>query len=73
MELIYWSVGSSCMRGEDGVKGAEELNHYFSQLRVHESIKYNENLVQHPSNTKSIQDIFDINAHSFLKAKLFYN
>ena len=34
MDHIYWSVCSSSRRRGNGVKGVEELNRYFRQLRT---------------------------------------
>ena len=44
MELIYWPVCSSSLRGWDGVKGVDWEFHFFSH----------KNIVQHPSNNISI-------------------
>ena len=34
IELVYWSVLSSSRRGEDGIKGVEGGNSYFSPLEI---------------------------------------
>ena len=52
MNLIYWSVRSSRRRGEDGVKGVDwgiVILASFGYQLLHE------NLVQHPSNKRSIE------------------
>ena len=50
MDLIYWSVRLSSIKGGDGENEVDPPYHYFSQLEV----RVHENLVQHPSNYISI-------------------
>ena len=45
MDITYWSVRSSSMKGGEGVKEVDEWDRYFSQLKVLTLLDSYDNLV----------------------------